>query len=547
MLSRFLNCLLMMGKSVNLLDMETQPLILSIDLGSQSLRCSLVDKCGESVLSSCYRYNAPFIKSDIPGYAEQEPLFYYEALKKACRSLFEQDPDFSYRKRIKAVILSCIRDTVVLLDKDKKPLRNIITWMDCRRAQKKAKISFPVKVALFLVGMKETFDMLYKNSYYNWIAENEKEILEKTDKFVLISTYMNYLLTGVLADSTSGQVGHIPYDYKNRKWLTGGLTRHIAPVPVSKLCDLVEVGKVIGKITEKASEDTLIPAGLDLIAGGTDKTCETLGLSVLEPDKAAVSLGTAATIEFSTSRYFTPAPFLPSYPAVVPGYYNVEYQLYRGYWSVTWFVKEFCQKEIEEAQKLGVIPEKILDSFLEEVPAGCNGLLITPHFAPGSVNPFAKGVVTGLTDEHGKKHIYRALIEGITFDLFHAMKKMERRGRTQIKEIYIAGGGGSSDTIMQIFADIFGLPAKRIQTREATGLGAAVAAFTAIGEFSSYGDALTAMVHDKDVFYPNMDLHNFYMDIYIRVYKQLERRNTGLFRIIRKIQSRSVDNSKKHS
>ena len=178
--------------------------------------------------------------------------------------------------------------------------------------------------------------------------------------------------------------------------------------------------------------------------------------------------------------------------------------------------------------------EAILDEHLAKVPLGCEGLILTPHLAPGNGNPFAKGVLMGLTDHHNKYHIYRAIIEGIDFELYHAMLRMQKRSGQHIKQLYIAGGGSVCNAVVQICADIFGLPIKRIQTHEASGIGSSLAAFVSLGEFKNYEEATASMVHDKDVFTPNKENHKKYMQIYNDVYKHIEKNNTRLFKKIKK-------------
>ena len=159
---------------------------------------------------------------------------------------------------------------------------------------------------------------------------------------------------------------------------------------------------------------------------------------------------------------------------------------------------------------------------------------MTPHLSPGNNNPFAKGVLMGLSDFHDKKYFYRSIIEGIDLELYHAMIRMQKRSGQSIRELYIAGGGSVSDSVVQICCDVFGLPVKRIQTPEASSLGASVASFVSMGEFPSFRDAVKSMVHDKDVFMPDMEKHRLYMDLYNDVYRHIEKNNTKYFRKLRK-------------
>lgn len=509
-----------------------EPLILTFDVGSQSVRAILVNKQGQIELSSKLSYK-PHMESEVFGQAEQKPNFYYDSICKVSKQLKRLDPNGEKFSRIKAVTITCIRDTMVVLDKDNKPLRNIIVWMDSRRAKGEPKPPFLHKFLFWSVGMTETIKMLYKDAFFNWIREEEPEVYSKAAKILMLPSYINYQLTGTLKDGVANQVGHIPFDNKKRRWMTGGLSRCIAPVPLNQLVDLVETGEEIGKITEETAKKSGIPAGLPLLATGTDKACEALGMSVIDEGKAAVSFGTSATIQFCSPHFFEPSPFVPSYPSVIPSRFNGENQIYRGYWTLTWFKDQFCQEEQAKAKKLGIPTEALLDEYINQVPLGCNGLIMTPHLAPGTNNPFAKGTFIGLTDRHSKKHIYRAIIEGINFELIHNMKRMEKRSGQKIQEIYIAGGGSQSDVIMQLAADMFGLPAKRIQTYEATGIGSSLAAFVGLGEFKTFEEACKSMVHDKDVFMPNMENFAKYQEIYTNVYSKIEKTNTKLFRAIR--------------
>lgn len=509
------------------------PLVLTFDLGTQSIKALLVDKKGNTVLSSQVKYPYPFIPSDVRGKAEQEPDFYYDRLCEAALQLKQKDEQDRF-KDIIAVTLTCIRDTVLILDKDHKPLRNIIVWMDERRAKGEPRPPFIHKLLFASVGMTETIDLLYKNAFCNWIMEEESELWAKTDKFVFLSSYMNYKLTGELRDGAANQVGHIPFDYRNRRWMKKGLSRCVADVPLEKLVDLVDSPGIVGNINKETSLRTGIPEGLPLIATATDKACEALGLSVISEGKAAISLGTACTIQFCSPHFFEPCPFLPSYPSVMPGYYNGEYQLYRGYWILTWFIRNFCDEERRIAKERGVSVEDVLDGYLKSVPAGCGGLVMTPHLSPGNNNPFAKGVVMGLSDYHEKAHMFRAIVEGIDLELYHAMKRMETRSGQHIMELYIAGGGSVNDDIVQICCDVFGLPVKRIQTPEASGLGSSIGAFVCLNEFGSYQEACAAMVHDKDEFTPDPENHRVYMELYNDVYRHVEKANTRYFKKLRK-------------
>lgn len=356
----------------------------------------------------------------------------------------------------------------------------------------------------------------------------------------MLPTYLNYKVTGVLADFQANMIGHMPFDYKNRRWQKqSALTHCIYAVPPEKLCDLVPSGQVIGTVTREFSAASGVPEGLPLIATGSDKGCETLGLSVIQPHKAAISLGTTATVQLALERYVEPQPFMPAYPAVPNHLYNPEIELYRGFWLVSWFLKEFCAKDLAQAKELGCPPEELLDRYIADIPPGCGGLLLQPYWTPGITTPAARGAIVGLTDHHTRYHLYRAILEGIAFELCHSLKRMEKRAGIRVEEIYVGGGGARSDVACQILSDLFGLPVKRTQTHEVSAIGAAMAAFLAQGVFHDYDEAIRCMVHEGDVFRPDPARHKVYAQLYHDVYTRLYPRLEPLYRRISQITKRS--------
>lgn len=494
-------------------------IVLAFDVGTQSSRALLINQHGEILGKKKIRHDPPY-HSIQPDWAEQKADYYYQNICKAALALKEEKADLW--ERIEAVSLTTIRDTVVCVDREGRPLRPAILWLDKRRAQGKPKISQVTKMLFKAVGMDETAVVQFQKSYCNWIMQNEPEIWEKTDKYLLLSGYLIFRLTGRMADSAAGLVGHIPFDSQTRNWQRkGALTRPVFDIPPEKLCEVVESGEIIGHITKQASSDTGIPEGMKLIASGSDKACEILGLGCITKEKAAIGFGTTATITFTMDRYLEPERFIPPYASIIKGCYTPEIEIFRGYWLISWFKKEFAEKEVKQAEAFGLSAEELLNERLKEVPAGCDGLLFQPYFTPNITMPSARGAVIGFSDQHTRIHIYRAIIEGINFALMDGMRLMERRSGQKFQEIYLGGGGSQSDEICQITADMFGIPAIRVQTYEVTGIGCAMAAFVGIGVFASYKDAAEAMVHKKDIFLPDMKQHKIYAVLYEDVFKNI--------------------------
>ena len=520
------------------------PLVLVFDVGTQSVRGLLIDRHGSILHEEQDIYEKPYY-SRHPNWAEQSPDFYFEHICYVNQRLRDRHP--AAYDGIGAVTLTVFRDTTVCMGGDGRALRDCILWMDQRQAAHPKPLPIAKRALFALVGMGETIKMLQRTAACNWIAENEPELWAETDKYVCLSTYLNYRLTGRIADSAASLLAKIPYDYKRRRWDRHGLTRNAYDIPQDKLCEIVSSGTVLGGITAEAARLTGIPEGLPVIASGSDKGCETIGLSVIREDQAALSFGTGSTVQFITRKYFSPTPFMPSYPAVPNDMYNPEIQLLRGYWMLTWFKENFAQPEVEEAELLGCSAEALLDRHLAEIPPGSDGLLVLPHWTPGLSTPNTRGAMIGFSDVHTRFHIYRAIIEGINFGLMDGMYGMERRSGQRIRHLYLGGGGSRSDEICQITANMFGLPVSRTQTNEAGALGAAICVYVSMGEYSSYEDAIEHMVRIRDTFQPDMGEHALYRRIYDEVFSRYYSTVTPLHRRLRKLTHREEKTSREYA
>ena len=498
--------------------MHSDPLVLTFDCGTQSIRALLVDAHG-NIMAKEQKSFTPYYSLK-PGYAEQKAEVYRQALSEVSKAIHDKNPDLV--ARIIAVTITTIRDTCVCLDEQGKPLRDIIVWLDERQAKCGKPLPFMSRTAFAIAGMSEAIDDQRKITKSNWLIENEPDLWAKTHKYVMFSTYVVSLLIGKIIDSSASQIGHIPFDYKNKVWYQpSNIKFSIFNVPTAKLPDIVAPGTVLGTINESANREFGISVGLPLIATGSDKGCETLGTGVVTPDMASLSFGTTATIQTTLTKYVEPVQFMPAYPGVIPTTYNPEIQIYRGYWMVSWFKKEFAAKEVQEAPRLGISPEQLLNQRLKEIPAGSNGLLLQPYWAPLLKNPEAKGAIIGFSGEHTRIHIYKAIIEGIGYGLVEGMRHLEKRTGVPIKVLTVSGGGSQSDEICQITADMFGLPVKKIQTYEACGLGSSLVAFVAMKVYPSYDDAIKGMVHYVKTYEPQPGIHAIYRRLYEKVYTRI--------------------------
>ena len=513
--------------------------LLSIDVGTQSVRVLLFDPRGKLIAKQRVPYEPYY--SDAPGLAEQRPQLFWESIARACQGLW-QNPEVK-KDSIAAVALTTQRATMINVDEKGEPLRPAIIWLDQRRTEGQPPLGGFWGAAFAVAGASETVAYLQAEAEANWIRKHQPEIWKKTYKYLIISGYLTYLLTGRFVDSVGCQVGYIPFDYKSQNWeAKRGWKWQAIPVDLKMLPDLIPQGKALGEITAKASEATGIPARLPVIAAAADKACEVLGSGALESNVACLSYGTTATINTTHDKYIEVIPLIPPYPAAAPMLYNFEIQIFRGYWMVSWFKQEFGLREQRISDEKGVEPEVLFDDLVKSVPPGSQGLVLQPYWSPGLrfPGPEARGAIIGFSDSHTRAHIYRAILEGLAYALREGKEKTEKRSGVKITDLRIAGGGSQSNAAMQLTADIFGLPTVRPHVYEASGLGAAMDAAVGINIHRDFKSAVSEMTHLGDCFEPNRDTHAVYERLYREVYLRMYNRLKPLYQDIRDITGRAA-------
>jgi sugar (pentulose or hexulose) kinase len=507
--------------------------ILTIDAGTQSIRAAVVDLAG-SILKIVKSPIEPYFSKN-PGWAEQEPEYYWKMFCHTCQALLSQAPDL--KEKIGAVSVTTQRATVVNVDKEGNSLRPAITWLDDRKADA-SKIRLGAwSPVLKAPGLKTFIEGVIGNCESNWIRQNQPGIWEKTHKYLLLSGYFNFKLTGEFKESTGSNVGYLPINNKTYQWAGKyDFKWKIFPVEPSKLPDLIKPGQILGQITQKAAQETGIPKGLPVIAAASDKACEILGAGCTTPETACLSFGTIATINTATKKYVEVRTFFPPYPAAIPDTFYTEISIMRGFWMVSWFKEQFGQQEITEGQAKGITPEMLFENLIKNVPPGSMGLVLNPHWMPEpNMERYAKGAIIGFGEIHTRAHFYRAIIEGLIFGLKKGAQVTAKKNKVPIVQVRVSGGGSQSDTAMQTAADIFGVPAQRPHTHETSAIGAAIDAAVGLKLFPDFESAVKQMARIKDVFEPIPKNHKMYQALYERVYTKIYDRLLPLYKEIQEI------------
>ncbi|MFZ6756080.1 FGGY-family carbohydrate kinase [Undibacterium sp. Ji50W] len=508
--------------------------ILAIDNGTQSVRAILFDVRGNIIAKSQVPLNAYF--STHPGWAEHHPEDYWQAVCTACQRLWQM-PDVTPGS-VLGVAVTTQRGTVINLDKQGQPLRPAITWLDQRRTDVVPAVNPLWLTAFKIAGVASTINFFRGEAEANWIKAHQPDIWDKTDKYLMLSGYLNHRLCGNFIDSAGSQVGYIPFDYKALKWAGKRDWKWQAlAVRRETLPELVAPGTVMGHITEAAAIATGILADTPLLAAAADKACEVIGAGCQQPNIGCLSYGTTATINTTSKKYLEVTPFIPPYPAAIPGFYSTEVQIFRGYWMVNWFKEQFGHHEQLQATAQGVTPEALFDELVNAVPPGSMGLMLQPYWSPGIKIPGAeaKGAIIGFGDVHTRAHMYRAILEGLAYALREGKESIEKRSGVAITELRISGGGSQSDAAMQLTADIFGLPTSRPHIYETSGLGAAIDAAVGLGLYPNFDVAIKEMTRIGKTFEPIAHHHHIYNELYHRVYQKMYARLQPLYKEIQQI------------
>ncbi len=510
-------------------------LLLAIDVGTQSVR-ALVFTASGTLLDKAQVFIEPYFSRQA-GWAEQDADLYWRSICEACQMLWQRG--FVKPQAIAGLSVTTQRGTVVNVDKQGKPLRPAITWLDQRRTTGLTPVGGLWGLAFRAINMRKTIAYFQAEAEINWLAKHEANVWQNTHKFLLLSGYISYKLCAEFVDSVGSQVAYIPFDYKALSWAKAWdwkwqVLKHIEPRHLPKL---VNPAEQLGELCTEAAKEMGLRAGLKVIAAASDKACEVIGAGALAANIACISYGTTATLNITQKRYLEAIPFLPPYPSAVPNHYSLETQVFRGYWMVNWFKQEFGHLEQERAKDLLVSTEALFDELITTVPAGSMGLIVQPYWSPGLKNPGpeAKGAMIGFGDVHTRAHMYRAMLEGIAYALLEGAERMQKRSKVTVTELRVAGGGSQSNGAMQLTADVFGLSASRPSLYEASGLGAAIDCSVGLGFYDSFEAAIKNMTRVGDVFEPNQQNHLLYKELYEQVYKPLYKKVQPLYEAIKDI------------
>lgn len=496
------------------------PSILAFDLGTTALKCALHDLNGNVLAKASEEYQLVTPDADS---VEMEVETYWQAFKSTvARVLNEWGGD---RNDIKALGVSAQGETLLLVDKDGKPLRRAIVWLD-NRAQQEADAlgdAFGHRHAYEITGQVKLVPT-WPASKILWLKSREPQVFEKTAKFLLIEDYFLYRLTGEYVTEGSLVTSTCYWNFRTRVWWTEMLST--LGITEGQLPLYRESGEAVGKLKPDVAAELGLNPNTVACTGALDQACGAIGVGNIKPGVFSENTGAALAICATVNQpILDPGNQMPCHYHGIPGLYMM-HTFTSGGIVMRWFRDEFAGMEMQVGRASGLDSYDLMGMQASQVAPGCEGLVMLPHLqgamAP-EANPKASGVFYGFTLRHGKNHFTRAIMEAIGFIVRRNIEVIEGLG-VPVKEIRALGGGARSRIWKQIEADIVNRPVLTTTNEEAATLGAAILAGKAVGLYSSVEEAAEKMIQVKERFEPNKSNLAVYDDAfgtYVKLYDAL--------------------------
>ena len=356
-----------------------------------------------------------------------------------------------------------------------------------------------------------TIDPYFSLSKIMWFKEKKPEIYNKAHKFLLVSDFIIYKLTGKYVTDHSNASRTMLFDINNLKY-----SEFIASeleIDLDKMPEAFESGVDIGEIT---TDETDFDKKTLVITGAGDQQSAALGVGVVSPGKIKCTTGTGSFIlAFLSKPNFDPQKRVLCSCHAVPGVWVQEASTFTSGAALRWFRDQIGQPECMAAEE-GQDPYDIMTAEAQKSPIGAKGLLFIPHLVGAGAphwNPYAKGIIFGLALGHKRRDLYRAVLEGVAYEVKKNIEVFKELGIVP-KELLLTGGGSRSDFWNQIYADVLGITCVRNIIEEATSLGAAILAASGAGLFPDISKAAENLCKVDKKWIPNEKNHIYYEKIH---------------------------------
>ncbi|NBV70637.1 MAG: xylulokinase [Burkholderiaceae bacterium] len=498
-----------------------KPYLMGIDIGAGSLKTMIIDLKGNVVGSASKEIvtNSPH-----PRWSEQNPMDWWDAVKETVPKSIAQAKIKA--NEIAAISFSAGAHTPVLEDANGELLRPAILWNDQRSGQETQELKDKHWDRILEVGFNSPAPT-WTLPQFLWLSRNEPDVLKKTKRIYVAKDWLRSRLTNTWETDVTEAVGTLLFDAKKGKWSEE--LCNLAACAIETLPPIVKPTDIVGKVTQKAAQETGLAEGTPVICGTSDTSIETFGAGSINPGDGTVKLATAGTVSV-VSKNPNLHKTLINYPFVLADHWYTISGTNSCASAHRWLRDTFFPAEN------GVNGFDLMDQMAGQVKPGSEGLIFHPYLQGERApywDPLLRADFIGITFLHNRAHFARALYEGIAFSLKDVLGQFKDQG-IDIQSARIIGGGAKSVIWRQIVADILNIEIILTQTTDAS-FGAALIAGVGIGAFIDEVSAVERCVKKIEVIKPNPENVKVYKDLF-EIYKlaqsQLQEVNHKLSKMV---------------
>ncbi|MFX0041522.1 MAG: FGGY-family carbohydrate kinase [Candidatus Hodarchaeota archaeon] len=495
--------------------------VAALDLGTTGCRTYIFDLAGTIIASDYQEWNS-FYPS--PSYVEQNAKVWWDSIKKTIENAIKKSG--IDKTDIVSLSVTNQRETIVPVDKKGNPLHNALVWQDRRPINQVNYIKSKIGLEKIYKTTGLTIDPYFSATKILWFKDQKPDIYQKTHKFLLVSDFIIFKLTGTYHTDFSNASRTMLFDINNLRY-----SEDIASeleIDLDKMPEALESGTDIGEIV---TDETLFDKKTLVITGAGDQQSAALGVGVVSPGEIKCTTGTGSFIlAYLDEPKFDPEKRVLCSCHAVPGSWVQEASIFTSGATLRWFRDQVGKPECLIAEEKGQDPYEIIIAEAKQSPMGANGLIFIPHLVGAGAphwNPFAKGTLFGLSLGHERKDLYRAVLEGVAFEVRKNIEVFRELGIIP-KELMLTGGGSRSDFWNQIYADVLDVICVRNIIEESTSLGAAILAASGAGLYPDISKAAENLCKVDKKWIPNNENHEFYDKLYnfsVKIYEYLNSKN----------------------
>jgi len=482
-------------------------LVLGIDVSTTATKAVLIEPAGtvRGIGSAEYDVSMPQ-----PLWSEQDPAAWWSAAQHAIRQVLTSTG--TPGTDVEAVGLTGQMHGAVLLDEGGAVLRPAILWNDQRTGAECEAIRAAVGPArLVEVTGNDAITGLTAPKLL-WVRRHEPAVWARVAHVLLPKDYLRYCLTGEFAIDKADGSGTLLFDLAARTWSAEVLAA--LDLDPAWFSPTFEGPQITGHLNPAAARATGLRAGTPVVAGGGDQAANAVGVGVVAEGTVALSLGTSGVI-FATTH----APIheargrVHAFCHAVPGRWHLMSVMLSAAGSLRWF-----RDTLAPGEAFGD-----LASGASGVSAATDGLFFLPYLSgerSPHPDPRARGAFVGLTLRHDRRHLTRAVLEGVAFGLRDGLDLMLAAGMARPGQIRASGGGLASPLWRQILADVLDAELVTTSTSEGAAFGAGILAAVGAGWFPSVTEATDALVRTTLAATPGpdraayADAHVAYRELY---------------------------------